>query len=94
MTIKDLALKRWQGDREFRRNQRGLAFLRDFFNHAQIMALLVLLSDLTPWPLGVDRTPGQRAFFVLGWAAIMAFIYFLRPSILEPKASQDRDAAA
>jgi hypothetical protein len=92
MLVKDLAAQRWQRDREFRRDRRFLAFLMDFWRHAQIMALLVLLSDLTPWPLGADRTPGQRAFFVLGWAFLMALIYVVRPSLLEPKAPQDRDA--
>jgi hypothetical protein len=95
VTVSDYSIKRLRLDRELRNQSRILAFGLDAFRHAQIMALLVLLADLTPWPLFDAGETGRRVSFVLGWAILMATVYLIRPSILHaPLDKLDRDAAA
>ncbi len=95
MTISQYSVKRLRLDRELRQRSRILAFGHDAFRHAQIMALIVLLLDLTPWAFFEPGESSRRASFVLGWAIFMAAFYLLRPSILyAPLEKLDRDAAA
>lgn len=94
MTIAQYSIKRLRLDRELRDRSRILAFGLDAFRHAQIMALLILLVDLTPWAFIEPGETAQRASFVLGWATLMATVYLLRASFLEvPFDRLDRDAA-
>jgi formate-dependent nitrite reductase membrane component NrfD len=93
--ISQYSIKRVRLDRELRDRSRILAFGLDAFRHAQIMALLILLLDLTPWAFYEPGESAQRASFVLGWAILMATIYLFRPSFLEvPLEKLERDASA
>lgn len=61
MSISAYSLKRLRLDRELRNRSRILAFGLDALRHAQIVALLVLLADLTRWPFFDPGEAGRRA---------------------------------
>ena len=54
------------------RRDRRMYLVRETVFYAGAMALVLTLSDATPWPLG-DQRPLARLVFIVLWAVAMAY---------------------
>ena len=59
------------------RRDRRMYLVRETVFYAGAMALVLTISDATPWPLG-DQRPLARLVFIALWAVAMAYWQFRR----------------
>ena len=59
------------------RKDRRMYLVRETLLYAGVMALVLTISDATPWPLG-DERPLARLGFILIWSVAMAWWQFRR----------------
>ena len=72
------------------RRDRRMYLVRETLFYAGAMALVLTISDATPWPLG-DQRPLARPVFILAWAVAMAWWQFRR--VRSSEAESRRSAA-
>ena len=90
MTLSEYALRSLHLDRQLRASSRITAYGVQALRMAEIMALLTLLSDLTPWRV-VAESPGQRISFIAFFSLAMAALNLVRdPGIEEQLDALDR----
>ena len=93
MTLTEYAIQSLRLDRQLRASSRITAFAVDALRTAEVMALVTLLFDLTPWGT-VDQTPQQRIGFVVLFSLTMAAINLVRnPAVEATLDKADHDAA-
>ena len=93
MTLSEYAIQSLRLDRQLRASSRITAYAVDALRIAEIMALVTLLFDLTPWG-NLEQTPQQRIGFVVFFSLLMAAINLVRhPAVEATLDKTDRDAA-
>lgn len=94
MTLSEYAIQSLRLDRQLRASSRITAYAVDALRIAEIMALVTLVFDLTPWG-DLDQTPQQRIGFVVFFSLLMAAINLVRnPDVEATLDKADRDAPA
>ena len=94
MKLTEYATKSLRLDQELRSTSRVIAYALDAWRHAGIMALLLLVMDLTAWSPFAANEPRTRLSFVALWALFMAVFNLWRfPAAEAPLDHPDRDAA-
>jgi len=93
MTLSEYAIQSLRLDRRLRESSRITAYAVDVLRIAEIMALVTLLFDLTPWG-AFEQTPQQRISSVLFFSLFIAALNLVRnPAVEATLDKTDRDAA-
>jgi len=79
MTLTEYAIQSLRLDRRLRESSRISAYAVEAFRSATVMALVVLVSDLTPLSVA-DESPEQRIGFVIFFALLMPAVNLVRTS--------------
>jgi hypothetical protein len=94
MTLTEYSIQSLRLDRRLRESSRISAYAVEALGIAKVMALVLLVSDLTPWSVA-NESPEGRMVFVIFFALGMAAVNLVRhPDAEATLDNLDRDAAS
>ena len=94
MTLTEYSIQSLRLDRRLRESSKISAYAVEAFRIATVMALVVLVSDLTPWRVA-NESPERRMGFVIFVALVLAAVNLVRSRWFEATLDTlDRDAAS